>query len=157
MFAIFAVSGALVSFHAIRARYRLPDASTSTSVKSHLFFSFIVELSPDAWAKSFLSHNGTQISQELKIEYFKNYITESYLIASKVADKMRYLEPAQQLLSHAIKMLVFWFPAYALSVFLVPPFELEAAITPERAVFEQPQSVEAEEQPQPVETEEQLE
>ncbi|APG86989.1 hypothetical protein SAMCCGM7_pB0274 (plasmid) [Sinorhizobium americanum CCGM7] len=56
------------------------------------------------------------------MHYLKNYITEAYLVATKVADKLRYLEPAQQLQSWAIKALIFWLIALSVTfVFVTPP------------------------------------
>jgi hypothetical protein len=123
VFGLLAVSGALVTFHAIRARFRYPKvASDKGKPKSYVFFKPIAEVSPEDWSKAFLSDDPSKLKGDLQIAYLKNYITEAYLVATKVADKLRYLEPAQQLQSWAIKALLFWLIAFSATfVFVSPP------------------------------------
>ncbi|MCA1408565.1 hypothetical protein I6F26_24150 [Ensifer sp. IC3342] len=123
-FGLLAASGALVTFHAIRARFRYPRvASEKGKPKSYVFFKPIAEVSPEDWSKAFLApENPGKLNEELQLNYLKNYITEAYLVATKVADKLRYLEPAQQLQSWAIKALIFWLLALTVTfIFVNPP------------------------------------
>lgn len=124
LFILSAVSGALVIFHATRTQFKYPKTHSSeqsgagTGIGSYLFYSDIVSLTPARWAKSFVHSKGSaragggeeefQIDPQLPIYYFRNYILESYLIACKVADKLRYLEPAQTILSFSIRVLLAW-------------------------------------------------
>lgn len=123
VFGLLAVSGALVTFHAIRARFRYPKvASDNGKPKSYVFFKPIAEVSPEDWSRAFLSDDPSKLKGDLQLAYLKNYITEAYLVATKVADKLRYLEPAQQLQSWAIKALLFWLIAFSATfVFVSPP------------------------------------
>lgn len=122
-FGLLAVSGALVTFHAIRARFRYPRiASENGRPKSFVFFKPIVEVAPEDWSKAFLSDDPSKLNEDLQLSYLKNYITEAYLVATKVADKLRYLEPAQKLQSWAIKALLLWLLALSTTfTFVTPP------------------------------------
>ena len=57
---------------------------------------------------------------QLKEEYLKNYVAESYLVAAKTADKLRYLGPAQSLLAWALRCLLLFVVLIALIQALVP-------------------------------------
>lgn len=122
-FGLLAASGALVTFHAIRARFRYPRvASEKGKPKSYVFFKPIAEVAPEDWSKAFLSTDPTKLNDDLQLNYLKNYIAEAYLVATKVADKLRYLEPAQQLQSWAIKALILWLLALSITfIFVTPP------------------------------------
>jgi hypothetical protein len=122
IFALLAICGALVTFHAIRARFRYPQAPQPKRAKSFLFYKSIIESLPGEWARSFVNENDpTKIEPGLKLYYFRNYITESYLVASKVADKVRYLEPAQTMQFWAIRLLLFWLVLFAMIFAIIPP------------------------------------
>jgi hypothetical protein len=122
IFGLLAVCGALVTFHAIRARFRYPQAPQPKRAKSFLFYRSIIESLPGEWARSFVDENDhTKLEPKLRLHYFRNYVTESYLVASKVADKVRYLEPAQTMQFWAIALLLFWLILYAMVFSIVPP------------------------------------
>lgn len=127
-FALFATSGALVTFHAIRTRFRYPrEAAKDSKPGSMLFWMGISRTQPDRWGKSFVDPTDpNKISAELRIEYLKNYIVETYLIAAKVADKLRFLEPAQRIQSLAIKALFFWIIVTVFVFAFVPPVKKES-------------------------------
>jgi hypothetical protein len=123
LFALSAVCGALVVFHATRTRFVWPALEKSGAApraypRSFLFYSGIVEMRPAAWARSFsLAETETSakaesgkvvINRSLNLDYVKNQIAESYLVAVKTADKLRYLEPAQNILAFAVKILAVW-------------------------------------------------
>jgi hypothetical protein len=109
-FALLATSGALVTFHAIRARFRYPRAAAKDRPPaSMLFWMGISRTQPNRWAKAFVDPaDATKVAPELRTEYLRNYIVETYLIAAKVADKVRFLEPAQRIQSWAITALFSW-------------------------------------------------
>ncbi len=127
-FALLATSGALVTFHAIRARFRYPRAAAKDSPPaSMLFWMGISRTQPDRWAKAFIDPADTKnVAPELRIEYLRNYIVETYLIAAKVADKVRFLEPAQRIQSWAIKALFFWIIVTASVFAFVQPVKKES-------------------------------
>jgi hypothetical protein len=127
-FALLATAGALVTFHAIRTRFRYPrEAAKYKKPSSMLFWMGISRTQPERWGKAFINPNDPkEISADLKAEYIKNYIAETYLIAAKVADKVRFLEPAQRIQSLAIKALFLWIIVTALVFSFVPPVKKES-------------------------------
>lgn len=123
-FAVLAVCGAMVTFHALRLRFRYPKPSLDGRAKSFLFYRGILEVPPGEWARSYLAaDNRTKLASDIRFRYFQNYVVESYLIAAKVADKVRYLVPAQSMLANATRVLVLWLLVYAITLALVPPVE----------------------------------
>ncbi|MFL6697468.1 MAG: hypothetical protein ACJ8GJ_09900 [Vitreoscilla sp.] len=108
-FVLLVGAGALVSFHATRTRFVWDSTQGNLVVerdkvpKSHLFFQESVRTTPENWAKSFAAQRSAQL-----VEAYKGYIVEAYLVNAKIADKLRLLEPAQALLSHAIRVLLIW-------------------------------------------------
>lgn len=126
-FALLAIMGALVTFHAIRSRFRYPKPALDVQrIESFLFWIPISRTQPSVWAKGFLDTNDpSKISSTLKLKYLQNYIVETYLIGAKVADKVRFLEPAQRLQSSAIKVLLYWIIAITLLFAMVPPMKKE--------------------------------
>lgn len=131
LFALSAVGGALVVFHATRTRFKYADpeppqpGANPRKPGSYLFFPGIIKVTPVDWAKSFLSppaagSAGTPPDPRLPMQYLKNYIVESYLVAAKVADKLRYLQPAQNILAFSVRMLLIWVLLFAVTMTVVP-------------------------------------
>lgn len=85
-------------------------------MKSLLFFQPIVATTPEAWAEAF-----TVDRDKLLREYYKNYVTEAYLVAAKAADKIRYLDPAQRFLYLGIRFLLLCFLSVIFTFALVSP------------------------------------
>jgi hypothetical protein len=119
LFIISALSGALVTFHATRTRFKYPEeestASQEKDPRSHLFFSVLLRVRPRTWVRSFVkdaieSHEGGKatIRCDLRQRYLQNLVTETYLVAAKTADKLRYLQPAQSLLATSLRCLFAW-------------------------------------------------
>lgn len=125
------ISGALITFKATETRFKYPeggapaDDGEPSHPRSHVFYEGILFVSPTDWAKSFLKRdNPTKLDPSLQLQYLKDYISESYLIAAKVADKLRYLVPGQKFLQTAIRILLAWIFLFALTlVFVSPPAE----------------------------------
>lgn len=121
LYTLLSICGALVTFYAIRTRFRYPNNSRAGSARSFLFYRSILEVTPQNWAASFLDPSDkTKVSPRLKLEYFKNYVTESYLISAKVADKIRYLVPSQIIQLWAISSLFVWVIVSAAVIAIVP-------------------------------------
>lgn len=133
LFAVSAVCGALVVFHATRTRFKYRDpeppaeGAAPRRAGSYLFFPEIIKITPTDWAKSFCSrptgpghHTHVTLDAQLQLRYFKNYVAESYLVAAKVADKLRYLMPAQSILLFSIRMLLIWVLLFAITLTAVP-------------------------------------
>lgn len=128
LFALCAICGALVTFHAIRARFRYPkEAAEDVGPRSLLFYIPISLTQPGQWGKAFLAPSDpSKLRPDLKIQYLKNYIVEAYLVAIKVADKVRFLEPAQRLQSWAIRALLAWLVCIAVLFAFVSPLKKES-------------------------------
>lgn len=112
MFVVLAIAGALVIFHATRTVFkypRTPDPGTADSrPSSMLFYAGIIGVTPGQWASTFVAPGVERAAWRTNVgeQYLRSYIVESYLVAAKVADKLRYLQPGQQLLLFAIRMLL---------------------------------------------------
>ncbi|WP_213762444.1 hypothetical protein [Caballeronia sp. dw_19] len=148
MFIMFVAFGALVSFHATQTRFVWPemkpekpgdkslkpgtvndkprkltdvDEAVFPDALSHLFFKSILRTDPVGWARSFVKNTTAGSSgSSLTLKYYKNYITESYLVAAKCGDKLRYLQPAQKLLQCGIRLLILWLLSLFVVVAVVP-------------------------------------
>jgi hypothetical protein len=145
LFALSVVAGALVTFHATQTRFRYQTETMferGEPPKSQIFFRGIVRASPSDWVGSFTqtTARGSVPARDLSLRYAKNYILESYLIAAKVADKMRYLEAAQSILAFSLKVLILWLPALAVISLIIPsdpkddrPMKVEVTSIPSAA------------------------
>lgn len=113
-FAVTAVCGAMVVFHATQVSFVYPRLSPPTvgiKPRSYLFYSGILAVRPSDWARSFLNADPSAprgLNPFLATQYFKSYVSESYLVAAKVADKLRLLRPAQKILSFSVRLLLIW-------------------------------------------------
>lgn len=81
--------------------------------------------------------------EALQFEYLKNYVGETYLVAAKVADKVRILEPAQKLLSYAIRVLVVLLIVFAWTLFAVRPAHVTKSIDAQSATAMAPSNAPA--------------
>lgn len=122
------ISGALITFKATETRFKYPERSAPADdgepshPRSHVFYEGILFVSPTDWAKSFLKRdNPAKLEPSLQLQYLRDYISESYLIAAKVADKLRYLVPGQKFLQMAIRILLVWIFLFALTLVFVSP------------------------------------
>lgn len=124
-FVLSALAGALTTFHATRTRFKYPispKANQEGTALSFLFHGGIVGVSPAAWAESFVTDKGGAVAfRDLKLEYLRNYVGETYLVAAKTADKLRFLQPAQSMLSWALRFLVLFAIVYAATVLALSP------------------------------------
>lgn len=116
LFVLSALTGALVTFHSTRSRFKYPPEATvdrqAGPTRSYLFFREIIGVSPIGWANSFVTiteeddRKRAVLNADLKVQYLQNYVSEAYLVATKTADKLRYLQPAQSLLAWALRFLL---------------------------------------------------
>ncbi|CAN7595358.1 hypothetical protein [Variovorax paradoxus] len=120
IYLLLVAAGALVTFHAISTRFVWPPGGSNLADKNEivslLFFQQIVRTKPESWGKAFAGDKA-----ELLRMYYKNYVTEAYLVATKVADKLRYLDPGQRLLIASIRVLFALFLLLIVTFVLVPP------------------------------------
>ncbi|MCW5667835.1 MAG: hypothetical protein KIT35_28700 [Piscinibacter sp.] len=129
IYLLLVAAGALVMFHAMSTRFVWPPGGSNLADKndivSVLFYQPIIRTKPEAWGKLFAGDQAT-----LMRTYYKNYATEAYLIANKVADKLRYLDPGQRLLNISIRMLLCVFLLIILTfTFVTPPSKVVATST----------------------------
>lgn len=128
VYLLLVAAGALVSFHAMSTRFVWPTSSNFADkgdVGSVLFWQQIIRTKPEAWGSLFAGDKG-----ELLHKYYTNYVAEAYLIATKVADKLRYLDPGQRLLIASIRVLFGLFLLIILTFTLVSPPPKAAAAGP---------------------------
>lgn len=129
--------GALISFYAMQTRFVFDEKSVIISGRpsSLLFFKFISITSPEDWAKEFTSSTSLQ----LLTTYVKHYVHETYLISIKTSDKVRRIQPAQDVLQLAIKVLILWIFALIIGACFVPratpqrPTDMQNIIPPSQA------------------------
>jgi hypothetical protein len=117
LYFLMVVTGALISFHAMQTRFVATKEAdvVINKMRSFFFFKQIATTEPTAWAQSFLA-----TPRELVTLSIKHYVAETYLIAFKASDKVRYLHPAQRLLQNSIKVLIVWVFFLAVAAYTVP-------------------------------------
>ena len=156
LFVLFALGGALVTFHATRTRFKYPAeakvANQAGPTRSYLFFREIIGVTPEGWANSFVTvetkdgKSTATLRADLKIEYLKNYVSEAYLIAAKTADTLRYLQPAQGLLAYALRCLVVYIVLLTIVLTTLTPTKPSSAPT-EVKILTTPQPVHVQVEP----------
>jgi hypothetical protein len=117
IYLLLVASGALVTFHAMSTRFVWPKGSNladENHARSLLFYQPVVRTKPEVWGKTFADDKSALLRT-----YYKNYVTEAYLISAKVADKLRYLDPGQKLLLWGIRVLLALFVVVMLTFALV--------------------------------------
>lgn len=145
MYCLFSIWGTFLVFVGTQSRFLWGQGGFNaerTQVRSRLFFRSIIETKPDAWAKSFdcASDSGKEkeVAVDLLNSYYKNYVSETYLVASKVAEKLVYLEPAQLLLRASMIVLMTWGMLFGMAMEFSEPrgkdFVEVAVVKPGRSV-----------------------
>lgn len=139
LFILSSLAGALVTFHATRTRFKYPVQAAVEKLdgptRSFLFFREIIGVTPEGWARSFCdtqAGKGHEL-EHLRLAYLRNYVTETYLVAAKTADKLRYLQPAQSLLAWALRFLLLFLcilAAIQLSIPAVPGTPTKVTLVP---------------------------
>lgn len=139
LFALFVVlisTGAMVVFHANRTRFRYTEGSTpfrmstpGQTPRSRLFYQQISKAQPADWAEQIHDWQqeaaapgapADQVGRALRVAYLRDYVVESYLVACKTYDKIRYLIPAQTLMFWATRLFVIWILVLAALLVCVP-------------------------------------
>lgn len=120
-FLLFSLFGALVTFHATRTRFKYRQDGSSLSALdeplSRLFYQGVVTVRPSVWSRAFVDASDPAnpvLQPDLKQKYLRDLVGETYLVACKTAEKLRYLDPAQRLLATALKCLLAWLALLAL-------------------------------------------
>jgi len=111
----------LVILGAVKPRFNVPKSWTAAGEglpKSMLFYERILDISAPSWGDAFVKL-GADDGLPLKAHYAKCYIAESYLVAGKVADKLRVLSPGVTALQVAMGILLLFFFLCGANVVLV--------------------------------------
>lgn len=120
----------LIILSAVKPRFNIPKSWTPGSKAdrptSMLFYKGILDVTAPTWGEAFIGL-GTNKGEDLKAYYAKCYIAESYLIAEKVADKLRLLSPGVAALQAAMWVLVVFFALSGANVVLVKTSNAAAA------------------------------
>lgn len=139
-FVMAALSGALVIFHATRTRFKYPPFETVSKQeedpKSLLFYSALVRVRPRTWANAWIAtgqagDGGSRpmLRTDFRQRYLQNLVGETYLVAAKTADKLRYLQPAQSLLAISLRCLFVWLILLGVISVAIPPTKPAVAPT----------------------------
>jgi hypothetical protein len=106
---LLAVGAALV-IHAVKPKFKIPanwgEEPSSGRPKSFLFFKQIIAVTPEQWVQAYV----TSDAKALRNEYIKNSVWETYLVADKIRDKLRPLEPGVAILLWSTWILAGWLP-----------------------------------------------
>jgi hypothetical protein len=136
-FVIASLSGALVTFHATRTRFKYPPYQTieeqERDPESLLFYGGLIRSRPRAWMRGWVTAGANGDAEDklalrgdLQQRYFRHLVSETYLVAAKTADKLRYLEPPQSLLAISLRCLFLWLLLLASISMLIPPTKRSA-------------------------------
>lgn len=112
----------LIIFSAVRPRFNIPKTwvgSKADRPASTLFYKGILDVTAPTWGETFKSLGSENKGEDLKAFYAKCYIAESYLVAEKVAVKMRLLQPGVGALQIAMWVLLAFFVLAGANVMLV--------------------------------------
>jgi hypothetical protein len=88
LYAVLVSVGVSMILYGVQPRFNLPKVPTSKKgPKSLLFYRFIIETVPEEWGKAF---SGVS-SHDLEMQYVKNSIVETYLVAQKIPVKIKWV------------------------------------------------------------------
>ncbi|WLB09475.1 hypothetical protein QIH87_47370 [Bradyrhizobium elkanii] len=95
----------LIILKAVKPQFNVPKTWTGSSSQglppSMLFYARILDVTAPTWGDAFIKL-ATDKGNDLKAYYAKCYIAESYLVAGKVAEKLRLLSPGVGMLRAAM-------------------------------------------------------
>lgn len=112
----------LIILGAVKPQFNVPKTWEGSSREglppSMLFYARILDVTAPTWGDAFIKL-GVDKGDDLKAYYTKCYIAEAYLIAGKVADKLRLLSPGVGALQAAMWVLLIFFSLFGANVLLV--------------------------------------
>ncbi|OSI72290.1 hypothetical protein BSZ21_07350 [Bradyrhizobium canariense] len=107
---------------AVKPRFKVPKSWSNSAREglppSMLFYERILDVTAPNWGEAFIKL-GTDKGDDLKAYYARCYIAESYLVAGKVAEKLRLLSPGVDALRVAMGILLLFFVLFGANVMLV--------------------------------------
>lgn len=87
---------------------------------SMTFYRGILDVSAPKWGEAFEQLTGSE-ALDLKRYYAKCYVTEAYLVAEKVADKLAIVDPGVKVLQWAMWVLLLFFGIFSVTIVAVGP------------------------------------
>jgi hypothetical protein len=130
VYVILVTISVLIILSAVKPQFNVPKSWTRSKADrptSALFYKGILDVTAPAWGELFIGL-GTAEGADLKAYYAKCYIAESYLVAEKVAIKLRRLNPGVGMLQDAMWVLLVFFSLFGANVMLVKSSNAAAAV-----------------------------
>ena len=129
LFGSYVVTVAICSFllfGAIKPTFNEPEqwkAPVPGPPNSMTFYARILDADPESWGRTFvdLAAVSTKEFDAIKARYAKDYIFESYLVAEKVAEKLRRVAPAVTALERALLLLAGFLLCYGATLIALVP------------------------------------
>ncbi|MBB4423889.1 hypothetical protein GGD66_002433 [Bradyrhizobium sp. CIR48] len=107
---------------AVKPQFNVPKSWSNSARQglppSMLFYERILDVTAPDWGEAFVKL-GTGDGDDLKAYYARCYIAESYLVAGKVAEKLRVLSPGVGALRIAMGILLLFFFLFGANVMFV--------------------------------------
>lgn len=112
VYALLVTTGTSIVLWAIRPRFNIPPSweagtqreDSNSSPRSRSFFAMILKTHPSKWGQYFAQ---TPI-EDIKLDYLRDYVHETYLVADKIRLKLSFLQPGLLMLWLASVVLVLW-------------------------------------------------
>lgn len=121
-YVLLVTASVLVVLGAVKPQFNVPKSWTNSAREglppSMLFYARILDVTAPSWGEAFVKL-GTGDGDDLKAYYARCYIAETYLVAGKVADKLRVLSPGVGALRAAMGILLLFFFLFGANVIFV--------------------------------------
>jgi hypothetical protein len=121
-YVLLVTASVLIILKAVKPQFNVPKTWTGSSRQglppSMLFYARILDVTAPTWGDAFIKL-ATDKGDNLKAYYAKCYIAESYLVAGKVAEKLRLLSPGVGMLRIAMWVLLLFFTLFGANVMFV--------------------------------------
>ncbi|MGY4473707.1 hypothetical protein [Bradyrhizobium sp. USDA 3364] len=122
VYVILVTTSVIIILGAVKPSFNIPDSwngSTPDRPRSTLFYKGILDVTAPTWGEMFKGLGSPNEGKDLKALYAKCYIAESYLVAEKVAVKLRLLKPGVGALQAAMWVLLGFFLLAGANVIMV--------------------------------------
>ncbi|WP_316234540.1 hypothetical protein [Bradyrhizobium sp. SZCCHNR1020] len=121
-YVLLVTASVLIILKAVKPQFNVPKTWTASSrqglPQSMLFYARILDVTAPTWGDAFI-RLATDKGDDLKAFYAKCYIAESYLVAGKVAEKLRLLSPGVGMLRAAMWVLLLFFSLFGANLMFV--------------------------------------
>lgn len=121
VYVLLVTGSVLIILGAVKPRFNIPktwSGSKADRPSSLLFYRGILDVTAPTWGETFVGL-AVDKGDDLKAYYAKCYIAEAYLVAEKVAVKLRLLSPGVGMLQAAMWVLLVFFSLTGANVFVV--------------------------------------